>query len=1012
MNNMLFYLLIMAKFLLRIALCVSISGLAVENADCQYSGIPGIRSISSKEYKANPTNYCVIQNNQGLFIIGNLWGLLSYDGLNWRRIRLPNGSSCLSLAKDDKGVIFIGGSYEFGFLNPDSTGSYSYVSLKEKLPLGTKPFSEIWNVYYLDGRIYFCSYQAIFIYDYKKIICITSPNGFKQTFLYNHKIWVAENERGLCYLDNNRLYATKNSAGFNRFDITSIVPMDGQKMLVATASDGLYVYDFEKIEPWNVPVNNFLKKCRINKAIDLNSNFYLFACNNEGIVLVKKDGTPVLHMDKLNGLKDNVVMGAYLDQQNNLWLAHNNGLSIVYFFSPFSFFTEENGFLGTVYTSVIYKNDLYLGSTQGVYRGNAEVDKNGFGRTRFEKITGLNNHIWNLCKIDKFLFACNRESMWIIKPVSKKIADYGVWKIIPYPGSNLLIAGTFKGIALFEKSGEAVVFKNFIKGFEESSRYIEVDELGDIWVSRANRGVFQLRLSKSFDSIVETRLFNSTSDLKSDYDNAVFKLGNDIVVAAHKGIYRYSREKRAFEKYSIFEGVISQDSHVERIIESNDAICVAYENGTISNFEKKNNNSCELEYTFKNLSGNLIGSFESILPLSDSNLLIATQDGITIFDHKKYLTSAKQAVNFKAIVSRVELTSDSSRVLQFGGVNPVKFLNLNYLENALKFHFSCTNFESNNLNRYQFWLEGLDTKDKWSDWVEFQQKEYTNLAPGNYVFHLRAKNAYDQIGEEAFFQFVIFPPWYKTIWAYCFYFILVALTIFSIIKYVRFRFELEKKQADIERQRNLSAQQREHEKNAMQAESEIIRLQNEKLQSDLEQEKLQYQLAAMLKEEQARSEKEILQLKQEKLIAEMQHVNNELVTMTFNLTQKSELLNELKIKISELSKSTIEPEHKKLVLSMKRIIDKGLDLNDDWKRFQQHFDVVHDSFILRMKEKHPDMDTYYLKLSAYLKMRLSTKQIATLMNNSIDAVIKARYRLRTKLQIPKEKKLSDFLNEF
>jgi len=51
-------------------------------------------------------------------------------------------------------------------------------------------------------------------------------------------------------------------------------------------------------------------------------------------------------------------------------------------------------------------------------------------------------------------------------------------------------------------------------------------------------------------------------------------------------------------------------------------------------------------------------------------------------------------------------------------------------------------------------------------------------------------------------------------------------------------------------------------------------------------------------------------------------------------------------------------------------------------------------------------------MSAYLKMRLSTKQIATLMNNSNEAVIKVRCRLRNKLQIPREKKLSDFLNEF
>ena len=75
----------------------------------------------------------------------------------------------------------------------------------------------------------------------------------------------------------------------------------------------------------------------------------------------------------------------------------------------------------------------------------------------------------------------------------------------------------------------------------------------------------------------------------------------------------------------------------------------------------------------------------------------------------------------------------------------------------------------------------------------------------------------------------------------------------------------------------------------------------------------------------------------------------------------------------------------------------------------ERFDQVHSDFLKNLREQYPKLTNYDQKICAYLRMNLSTKEIATLMNISIRGVEGSRYRLRKKLEIPKEKNLVKFI---
>src|SRR6476659_11321000 len=105
-------------------------------------------------------------------------------------------------------------------------------------------------------------------------------------------------------------------------------------------------------------------------------------------------------------------------------------------------------------------------------------------------------------------------------------------------------------------------------------------------------------------------------------------------------------------------------------------------------------------------------------------------------------------------------------------------------------------------------------------------------------------------------------------------------------------------------------------------------------------------------------------------------------------------------------------ENEQAISELKKMI-KTLSEDDqvdkEWENFAKHFDKVHSDFVVKLKEKHPAITGNEMKLSAYLRMNLSTKEIAQLMNISVRGVEISRYRLRKKLGIPTEMNLFEYL---
>jgi DNA-binding CsgD family transcriptional regulator len=131
-----------------------------------------------------------------------------------------------------------------------------------------------------------------------------------------------------------------------------------------------------------------------------------------------------------------------------------------------------------------------------------------------------------------------------------------------------------------------------------------------------------------------------------------------------------------------------------------------------------------------------------------------------------------------------------------------------------------------------------------------------------------------------------------------------------------------------------------------------------------------------------------------------------------NLVQKGEFLNKLKEELDKILNESNEPKVKSNIRKTIKLLNENAQLDEDWEQFSQYFDQVHEDFLKRLRDAYPQLTPKDQRLCTYLKMNLSTKEIAPLLNISVRGVEISRYRLRKKMDLPTEINLNEFMMKY
>jgi ligand-binding sensor domain-containing protein/DNA-binding CsgD family transcriptional regulator len=938
-------------------------------------GTPFIRNFSKLQYGAGTQNWAVAQDQKGFMYFANNDGLLVFDGVQWDLYKMPNYSMVRSIYIDNKGEIYIGAYNEIGKMVAGNNGKLTYQSLKNKIPPEYQNFDDVWSISPYRGNIVFQSYNAIFIYEEgKPISVVNAPSRVPVSFSISGRLIINDLSEGLMELSGTDLIHLKGCEGLKGEDISSVLPYGGNnELLICTIHKGLFLYDGSGLKEWNISVNERLKKDQIMSASTLQDRYYALGTILDGVIIIDNKGTLIQHINNKNGLQNNTILKVFPDRAGNLWLGLDNGIDYVIANSPVTFLQNPDGF-GAGYAELIYKGKLYLGTNQGLYVADWQNEKIS---GKYKMITGTYGQVWYLGVHNGVIVCGHNYGTFIIDGERATLISNipGGWKyhiLKRYPG--YLIGGTFSGLIVFKWENGTWKFLRRIPGFNESFRVFEEDDSGDLWMSHGFKGIYRVRLNENLDYVAESRYYTKKDGLPSNYTLNVFKVKDKIIFTSDSaGIYEYDAQNDRFQYSVYFNQLLKPLVGITYLKEDPDKNIWYVSNDKIGVFRIQEDFSFKhITASFTLLSGKFIHGFESIYAYSEGHIFIGIENGFAHYSPYTYFRSYPDFSTY--IIKAGDVNLDSTFYYGFGNSparNRFQVYSFPFKDNSFRFLFSAPVYDNPGNIEYSYKLSGYN--ENWSRWSSTFFQEFSHLPDGKYVFMVKARN---QLGLESLsdsLEFTVLSPWYKSVIAYIIYVMIIISSVFILIWTVNKRIEISNRKERLKHLREYRVKEREYKRQALLSEKEIISMKNERLQ--------------------------IERIQQDK----------ELANQAMNIVRKNEFLTKIKDELLNLKKISGEDIANEKIVSIISRINREVGHNTQREVFEKAFDEVHEAFLNRLKSRYPFLTPTELRLCAFLKMNITTKEIAPLMNISVRGVEICRYRIRKKLGIDRATNLTSLL---
>ncbi|WP_276482950.1 ligand-binding sensor domain-containing protein [Paraflavitalea pollutisoli] len=930
-------------------------------------GLPEIINYSKHIYGGGTQNWDVQQDANGIMYFANNEGVLSFDGTHWRIYPLPNKTIVRSIAIGPDGRIYAGGQDEIGYFAPDSAGTLTYTSIKHLIPARERSIADIWDIIPWGNDVFFRSITKILQLSNQHIIVYPAVSEWAYMGMHEGQLVAQDMSHGLLRFSQGTwqpmMRQEDQPPGLY---ISALIPMGKDSSLLATLKDGVYLLTANKLLPFHSPDLDRVARETIYGGIALERNRFALATSLGGCHIFNRRGELVQSFSRKEGLQNNNITSIFRDRANNLWLGLDNGIDFVAYDNAIKHIHPENGNDGSGYAALLHNERLYLGTTNGLYTVPlTPMEDLSFVKGQFAAVPNTKGQVWGLSGINGQVLMGHHDGAYQVLPGGAipvhARPGAGYWTYLPVskvlPSAQVL-AGTYHGLELMEYHNGRFLAGKAVPGLDEPARFVTFDNNNIAWASHPYRGVYRIDMSVQPAQI---KLYTQQDGLPSFMNNHVYQVRNQVVIATEKGVYQYQPQTDRFEPARDFQPVFGQLSirYLKEDTEGNiwfiheKQLGVADYTGT----------SPQIVY-LPDLNGKMVSGFEHLYTVNARNIFMGGETG---FYHINYEQYRRTKTKLQALINSVNATGPTTRQVFGGYFGKTVTPDIPWKWNSLHVEYASTLYGQQANISYSYQLKGFDAG--WSEWSRKTEKDYTNLPPGTYTFEVKARNNLGNESAVASYVFRVMPPWYQSWWAYAVY--LLALCCLAVALYKR-------------QQKKFARQQQRHEE---------------------EQRRLQYLHQLELE----KSEKEIMQLRNEKLVSEIDHKNKELASSAMHLVQKGELISRIKDELTRLKKMPSHSDEGDELKKLLRILHEEDKVDQGWEQFAFHFDRVHSDFLVALKQTYPALTANEIKLCAYLRMNLSTKEIAQLMNISVRGVEISRYRLRKKLQITTDTNLFQFL---
>ena len=888
--------------------------------------LPFVENYNKSDYKGDNQIWNVAQGNDDAMYFANNYYLLRYDGVKWEKYTLPNKTIIRSILVD--GDRIYSGSYkEFGYWYRKN-GKMLYVSLSDK----TKVFEdsdneEIWKIFKFKGKIYFQSFNGIFLYDGKAIKKEKFSFLISYCFVVDDQLLVASVENGI-YKMNNSTFEKIQRWSILENNVIHAIGKFQNKTYIFTKKNGVYIDDKGVLSTWKNPLNTILKTANINAAAFIKNNKLVIGTASKGVYLFDLKTNSYKNINRNNVLMNNSILSMGLDKENDLWLGLDNGIAHVEVNSPISIFYDNSGVLGSVYSVATIDKGYLMASNHGIFK----LEGN-----QFSIVPNTEGQAWNISKINnKYLIGHNEGTFVYEKGLFYKLsAVHGGWNVAKSSINNSYLQATYSGVIIYNDIDD-LNQKKSIKGLVKPIKYVAQNRKNEIWAADNNRGLYRILYNDAYET---TAIENITqrSKISNDFGVKIFEFRNEILFLINKSWYTYNSITNQLEKDKLFNSNFKNISNIATIDENH---FIVLQSGLLYHIYANANKFVWNVIQEKYYSGKIINDNLKVFKNNESYLL-NLDDGFISLQLKQ---EKKQNTNIK-----IEAFSEDSLIHNKSRINYNSELKIHVISG--KFGAAKPNlfYKTTNTSRFIPIKEGLIVLN--------------NLSSGDHSVTIYGNDGlnYTTISN---FQFIVAKPWYFSFWMISLYLIVISTILYLYYKWNKIRYVQKLEFRD-----------------------EELKHQNKILEMELKaQNKLNIQ----------EYEKHILEL-------ELQTKSSEVAGKSLSIAKQSEMIERIQGILDS------ESDFNKLKSDIKKAIKINAVNKHEWETFENNLNQIHNEFIVKLAKKYPNLTSKDIKLCIYLKMNLSSKEIAPMMNISFRGVELQRYRLRKKLNLNQEENLSKFL---
>ncbi|TLX75770.1 hypothetical protein E9993_09455 [Labilibacter sediminis] len=932
-----------------------------------YGNTINVVSFTKDVYGAYSKNWSVDFDEEGNAYFGNSAGLLTFNGAHWQLYQLPNYGIVRSVHVASDGRIYVGSFEEFGYFKKDEYGLLHYHTLKEKIKDFSFHNNEVWKIYEdAKGNILFQSFDEIFIYKDGQVKILPTDDPILFLLEARGRYFAKSFYDDFLEFKNDSFTEIPQKTFKTGIPLRTISPFKENDFIIGS-NKGLTIWNKDGFKTWDAPIQKEISDKDINVAL-FDGNLYYFGTLKGGIYVFDANGKIIHHLNTKNYLNTNTIYDIKLDKKKRLWYSGNAGVGYIEFNFPHIVVTDAKVNIGMVYSSTVFENTIYLATDQGVYsHPYNSIQLENIKLSDFKLIKGSNGQAWHIEAIENQLLCGHSKGTFLIEKnkfikLTEKNAGYNFKHILVNNEKRLLLSTHYDLLVLKKNSSNRWEYEKALQGFNFGVKNIEVDHNNFIWASHfIKKSIYKLKIKASNTDEVVYEKYGVNKGLPSDFGNNVYKIFNSIVFATPKGFYAYDALKDTIISYSKLNGQLGKFSTSSHLYKG-PSNSYWFINGSRIGYFKTDFDSLKkvFEYDFRKPGTGLVENYERIVPLENGQAIICLENGIAIYNPQNDSIKSNE-FSYPIHINHIKRKNnkDQSKILLLqSGTEKLK-----HPIKQIEFQFSTMSSPGKN-SLFQYKLEGLD--ENWSELSNKMNASYQKLRHGEYTLLIKGIDEYGKDIPMTSYAFEVLPPWYLR---------KLSLTIF-ILLWIAFFVSLPY------------------------GIKQYIKIHKRKLQED--QEKI---IAEKEKEQHYKTEQAILQNK-------VEHQSSQLASSTMAIIRKNESLLEIKEEV-EKKKRTLDGRLPDSYLdSVIKLIDRNLEHKSDWETFETHFDDAHINFFNRLKEKYPKLTPKDLRLCAYLKMNLSSKEIAPLLNISIRSVEVHRYRIRKKLELEPNDNLVEIMMQF